>query len=61
MPRPNDDTLGRSEVELARSQASQAADAPLLDKVDRMLAALRAERETNHWAERVKQAWQEGR
>lgn len=61
MPRREDDTLGRSEIELARSQASKAADAPLIEKVDRMLEALRREREENHWADRVKQAWQEGR
>lgn len=59
--RRDDDTLTKSELELAKSQASRAADKPLLEKVDDMLAALRQERRTNHWADRVKQAWEEGR
>lgn len=56
----DDDTLTRSELELAKSQASRAADRPLFDRVDDMLAALRRERQTNHWADRVREAWREG-
>jgi hypothetical protein len=61
MSKRDDDTLTRSEIELARSKAAKAGDKPLYDKVDQMLEALRREREENHWAARVKQAWQEGR
>lgn len=56
-----DDTLTKSELELARSKASAQSDQPIFDRAEGILAALRRERETNHWAARVREAWREGK
>jgi hypothetical protein len=59
--RPEDDTLTKSEIELAKSQASADSDQGILAYADRVMAALREERRENHWSRRVKEAWQEGK
>lgn len=61
MPERDDDTLTRSELELARSQASARSDAGILASADRIIASLKAERLENHWQRRVKEAWQQGK
>ncbi|MCU1617802.1 MAG: hypothetical protein JWO98_5342 [Frankiales bacterium] len=57
--RNDDDTLTKSELEVIRSQAARAADVPLLDKVAGIIATLRAERTTNHWVAKSRQAFRD--
>lgn len=61
MRKPDDDTLTRSELELAKSKASASSDEGILAYADRIIAALKHERQENHWQRRVKEAWQEGK
>lgn len=56
-----DDTIGRSELELIKSEAARAADIPLIDKVSNMVEYMRTQREENHWVNRSREAFRSGR